>query len=148
MRPVASWIVAKLALPITRLSIMRPATLTAIGSASSASAVASACAASRADARSAGLKSFGKATPLPSAWALRSAFNFSRRSAISWLSSAAAGAADGADEADEAEEAEEEAREEESAMEHKVGACGRAQPAILASDGLSRPSPHRDGASW
>src|SRR4030095_16870086 len=96
MRPVASWIVAKLALPITRLSIIRPATLTGIGVAPRTSGAVSPWAASRSAARSAGLKSFGKATPLPSLCAARKALSFSRRSAINWLSSAAGAAVAGA----------------------------------------------------
>src|SRR6478735_742685 len=74
---------------------MRPATLTSIGVASSTSASVSPWAATSAAARWPGLKSFGKATPLPCACALRSALSFSRRSAISWLSSTA-GAGTGA----------------------------------------------------
>jgi hypothetical protein len=39
MRPETSWMLAKLALPITRFNMMRPATLTSIGVASSSSRV-------------------------------------------------------------------------------------------------------------
>jgi hypothetical protein len=88
--------VAKLALPITRLSIMRPAIFAGTASAASCLAVLfavrSMCSV---PAWSAGLKSFGKAGPLPSAWSSRRALSFSRRSTISWLSSCGTGAAGG-----------------------------------------------------
>src|SRR2546423_3623719 len=82
MRPEPSCSVAKLALPITRFSIMRPAT-TAAGFCASISSLPSAAKRScSAAARSRRRKSFGYASP-----AARSAFSFSRRSSISLLSS-------------------------------------------------------------
>ncbi len=87
MRPVASCTVAKLALPITRLSIMRPPTLTVTGLACSASVSSALYCAARAAARCWGLKSLGKAAT-PWAWACsRMVFSFSRRSAMSLFSS-------------------------------------------------------------
>jgi hypothetical protein len=76
--------VAKLALPITRLSIMRPATLTVMACGSSSSLGTWPCLWCRSAAWCFGLKSFGKATPCE-----RMALSFSRRSAMSWFSSAA-----------------------------------------------------------
>ena len=86
---------AKLALPMTRLSIMRPATLAVVLATPSpfrASASLSPWAWCRLAAWCSGLKSLGKATPLPSACAWRMALSFSRRSAISWFSSCAGAA--------------------------------------------------------
>src|SRR5713101_278353 len=82
MRPLMSWSVAKLALPMTRLSIMRPATVafTALGSISSLDFPPQArC---RSAARCSRRKSFGKAAPR-----LRSSASFARRSAMIWFSS-------------------------------------------------------------
>src|SRR5690348_6150527 len=85
MRPVASCSVAKLALPMTRLSISRPATETATACCSSAALSRWPWRRASSAARSFGLKSFGNATPRA-----RIAASFSRRSATSALSSAAA----------------------------------------------------------
>src|SRR3989344_4196070 len=84
--------VAKLALPITRLSIMRPATETFTGVASRDSFVAVLCSRCNWAALWLGLKLLGKATPPPVAWTSRRARSFSRRSAMSWFSSWGAGA--------------------------------------------------------
>src|SRR5688572_13406711 len=82
MRPELSCSVPKLALPITRLSISRPATATFTACGSSSSFGWAPCLRSRSAAWCVGLKSFGKATPC---W--RIAASFSRRSAISGVSS-------------------------------------------------------------
>src|SRR6267154_1086420 len=82
MRPLMSWIVAKLALPMTRLSIMRPAMVafTAFGSISSLDFSSQAWCKSAA--RCSRGKSFGNATPR-----LRSSASLARRSAMIWFSS-------------------------------------------------------------
>src|ERR1043166_1997258 len=80
MRPLASCSVAKLALPMTRFSIMRPATAAAGCCASSCSLPSAPECWCRAAAKSSRRKSFGYAWP-----AARSAFSFSRRSSISLL---------------------------------------------------------------
>src|SRR5262245_4470849 len=82
MRPLPSCSVAKLALPITRFSIMRPATTAGVFSFSSCSLLFSPCARASSPARSLRRKSFGKAMP-----PARRALSFSRRSSISLLSS-------------------------------------------------------------
>src|SRR4051812_17743104 len=87
MRPDWSCNVAKLALPITRLSIMRPATRATVPSVSSCSAALWPWPACSCPAWSPGLKSLGKAGPAPPFWASRKALSFSRRSATSWFSS-------------------------------------------------------------
>ncbi len=74
--------VQKAALPITRLSIIRPATLTFTASASSSSPGSASYRRSSSAAWCRGLKSFGKAMP----WR-RMAASFSRRSVINWVSS-------------------------------------------------------------
>ena len=82
MRPDMSWICTKLALPMIRLAIIRPASFTVTGSASKRSASHSAycdCKSAASDSRR---KSLGKALP-----ALRSADSFSRRWAMSLFSS-------------------------------------------------------------
>src|SRR5262245_27932876 len=73
-----SWSVAKLALPMTRLSIIRPATVTRTGRPSSSSLVAAPCVRCRSAARCARQKSLGKATPRA-----RNSASFPRRSAVS-----------------------------------------------------------------
>jgi len=80
MRPVPSCSVAKLALPMTRLSIMRPATVQPIASASSASWDFAPCAAWSVAAVSRRRKSFGKGFPRA-----RSARSLARRSSMSLL---------------------------------------------------------------
>src|SRR6267154_4030321 len=82
MRPLMSWIVAKLALPMTRLSIMRPAMVafTAFGSISSLDFSSQAWCKSAA--RCSRGKSFGNATPRR-----RSSASLARRSAMIWFSS-------------------------------------------------------------
>src|SRR5262245_30115712 len=86
MRPAPSCRVQKLALPMTRLSTMRPATVAGAFSGSSSSLVlppnfpCSSCE------RCSRRKSFGNATP----FALR-AFSFSRRSSMSLFSSSMRG---------------------------------------------------------
>ena len=82
IRPVASCTVAKLALPMTRLSISRPAIETAMACGSSASLSRWPCLRISSAARSFGLKSFGNATPRA-----RIAASLSRRSAMRALSS-------------------------------------------------------------
>jgi len=77
-----SWMVAKQALPITRFSIMRPATLTVIFAPSSSSLSVSSWRACKSAAMSLREKSLGKALPCS-----RSFFSFSRRSAMIWFSS-------------------------------------------------------------
>src|SRR2546421_4502944 len=82
MRPLMSWIVAKLALPMTRLSIMRPATatMTCFGSISSFDfAPHVPC---RSAARCSRTKSLGKAAPR-----FLSSASLARRSAMIWFSS-------------------------------------------------------------
>ena len=83
-----SWIVAKLALPITRFSIIRPATVTVIASGSSSSFVFAPCRAWRSAASASRRKSFGNALPCA-----RNAASFARRSPMIWFSSAAAAGA-------------------------------------------------------
>src|ERR1700704_4470539 len=82
MRPLMSCAVAKLALPMTRLSIMRPAmvALTDFGSISSLDFPSQAWCKSAA--RCSRGKSFGKAVPR-----LRSSASLARRSAMIWFSS-------------------------------------------------------------
>src|SRR6266545_2595734 len=82
MRPLMSWSVAKLALPMTRLSIMRPATVafTALGSISSLDFPPQALWSS--PARCSRRKSFGNAVPR-----LRISASLARRSAMIWFSS-------------------------------------------------------------
>ncbi|KAG1251889.1 hypothetical protein G6F68_012047 [Rhizopus microsporus] len=82
MRPVLSCSVAKLALPMTRLSIMRPATLTVTGAAARASCSRPSYLSCRAAARASGTKSLGYATPVS-----RSLASLARRSAIKRFSS-------------------------------------------------------------
>src|SRR5262249_9426561 len=82
MRPLPSCSVAKLALPMTRFSIMRPATDAGAFSGSSSCFVFSPNLRWRSAAKSLRRKSFGKAPPFA-----RSAFSFSRRSSMSLLSS-------------------------------------------------------------
>src|SRR5687767_13028191 len=82
MRSLPSCSVAKLALPMTRLSIMRPAMMAAGFCASSCSLLSDPKRWCSADARSLRRKSFGYAWP-----PARSAFSLSRRSSISLLSS-------------------------------------------------------------
>ncbi len=82
-----SWSVAKLALPITRFSIMRPATVTVSCSGSSASLGFASCAACRSAASASRRKSLGNALPFA-----RSAASLARRSATIWFSSCGAGA--------------------------------------------------------
>src|SRR5262245_30898214 len=81
-----SWSVAKLALPMTRLSIIRPATVTRTGRPSSSSLAAAPCVRCRSAARCSRRKSLGKATPRA-----RNSASFPRRSAVSsragWSSS-------------------------------------------------------------
>src|SRR5258706_9013482 len=81
MRPLMSCAVAKLALPMTRLSIMRPAMVafTAFGSISSLDFSSQAWCKSAA--RCSRRKSFGKATPRP-----RNSASLARRSAMIWFS--------------------------------------------------------------
>ena len=79
--------VAKLALPITRLSIMRPATLTRTFMGSSISLLMPSYSANKASALCWGFTSFGKAGPWPACCAARKALSLSRRSAMSWFSS-------------------------------------------------------------
>src|SRR2546425_4065583 len=81
MRPLMSCSVAKLALPMTRLSIIRPATATATGAASSASLVLPSCASCSAPASASRRKSFGYAGPRS-----RIRRSFARRSAMIWFS--------------------------------------------------------------
>src|SRR5258706_333892 len=82
MRPLMSCAVAKLALPMTRLSIMRPAMVafTVFGSISSLDVSSQAWCKSAA--RCSRRKSFGKATPRP-----RNSASLARRSAMIWFSS-------------------------------------------------------------
>src|SRR5438094_2308732 len=82
MRPLMSCSAAKLAFPMTRLSIMRPATVafTALGSISSLDFPPQAR--WRSAARCSRRKSFGNATPR-----LRSSASSARRSAMIWVSS-------------------------------------------------------------
>src|SRR5690606_10245421 len=84
MRPEPSCSVAKLALPMTRLSIMRPATLAGAASSARASLSSSPYLACSSAALLSGLKSLGKATP-----SSRSRASLPRRSAIRWFSSVA-----------------------------------------------------------
>src|SRR5215470_5552216 len=73
-----SWSVAKLALPMTRFSMMRPATVTRSGRPSSSALVAAPYARCRSAARCSRRKSFGNATPRA-----RNSASFARRSAVS-----------------------------------------------------------------
>src|SRR5450432_902471 len=82
MRPLNSCTEAKLALPITRLSSIRPATATAMCAASSSSCVFASCFSCNAPASASRRKSFGYAWPC---W--RNACNLARRSATIWFSS-------------------------------------------------------------
>src|SRR5690606_18547879 len=87
--PEPSCRVAKLALPCTRFSTMRPATETRGSSASRSSRVLWSCSAIRLAARCAGRASFGKAIPFS-----RRRASLARRSLTTWFSSnAAAGGA-------------------------------------------------------
>src|SRR5690606_25391339 len=83
--PEPSCSVAKLALPCTRLSIMRPATDTRGRSASSSSRVLWSCSSMSLAARCVGRASFGKAMPFS-----RRRASFARRSLMTWFSSTAA----------------------------------------------------------
>ncbi|CFP73813.1 Uncharacterised protein [Bordetella pertussis] len=89
MRPLPSCSVAKLALPMTRLSIMRPATLTVTAAAVSASWSRPSYLACRSAACASGTKLLGNATPVS-----RSLASLARRSAIKRFSSWAVGAGD------------------------------------------------------
>src|SRR6267154_769264 len=82
MRPLVSWIVAKLALPMTRLSIMRPATATATCFGSISSFDFAPQVACRSAARFSRAKSLGKAAPR-----FLSSASLARRSAMIWFSS-------------------------------------------------------------
>src|SRR5216117_1087094 len=82
MRPLMSWIVAKLALPMTRLSIMRPATATTTCFGSISSFDFPSHALCRSAARCSRVKSLGKAAPR-----FLSSESLARRSAMIWFSS-------------------------------------------------------------
>src|ERR1044072_1279016 len=89
MRPLMSWIVAKLALPMTRLSIMRPAAATTIGCGSISSFDFASHALCRSAARCSRAKSLGKAAPR-----FLSSASLARRSAMIWVSSCGGGWSD------------------------------------------------------
>src|SRR2546421_1592366 len=82
MRPLMSWIVAKLALPMTRLSIMRPATAASTAFGSISSLVFPPQTSCKSAARCSRWKSFGNAAPRR-----RNSASFARRSAMIWFSS-------------------------------------------------------------
>src|SRR5262245_19160347 len=86
MRSVMSCSVAKLALPITRFSIIRPATETSRFSDSRCSLLSPSYCACRSPASAVRRKSLGKALPLA-----RRAVSLARSSATIWFSSGAAG---------------------------------------------------------
>src|SRR6266581_4030334 len=82
MRPLMSWSVAKLALPMTRFNIMRPATVAFTAPGSISSLVFPPQALWRSPARCSRRKSFGNAMPR-----LRISASLARRSAMIWFSS-------------------------------------------------------------
>src|SRR5215472_9711688 len=90
MRPLMSCRVAKLALPMTRLRTIRPATATSIRAGSSASLLFASCASCRSPASASRRKSLGYAGPRS-----RKAASFARRSATIRFSSSAAGTSRG-----------------------------------------------------